>query len=161
MNGERLGFTTDLGKTWEMWQIFRELYSNMLDEQSQDDLSPVRARARGTEQTIFSLQEIGFFSAALKKDVKSSSQAKLFPQPISMCNSHRLNSEVYFIGVLRSIRTRKKQRLSLTTSFPPPHLTEDKNPLNTSFYLDDYMSRAIIASDNKEIIKPERQQDSQ
>jgi hypothetical protein len=32
MNGAELGFTTDLGKTWEIWQCFREIYSNMLDE---------------------------------------------------------------------------------------------------------------------------------
>lgn len=27
-----LGFSTDLGKNWELWMSFRELYSNMLDE---------------------------------------------------------------------------------------------------------------------------------
>ena len=27
-----LGFTTDLGKDWELWQAFRELYSNTIDE---------------------------------------------------------------------------------------------------------------------------------
>ena len=32
MNGKRLGFTTELGKTWEVWQAFRELYCNCLDE---------------------------------------------------------------------------------------------------------------------------------
>lgn len=32
MNEERLGFTTELGKNWEMWQVLRELYSNCLDE---------------------------------------------------------------------------------------------------------------------------------
>ncbi len=32
MNGESLGFTTDLGKTWQLWQAFRELYSNCIDE---------------------------------------------------------------------------------------------------------------------------------
>jgi hypothetical protein len=32
MNGEELGFTTELGKNWEMWQAFRELNSNTLDE---------------------------------------------------------------------------------------------------------------------------------
>jgi len=32
MNDQELGFTTDLGKTWEMWQAFREIYSNCLDE---------------------------------------------------------------------------------------------------------------------------------
>jgi hypothetical protein len=32
MNDEELGFTTSLGKNWEMWMAFRELYSNTLDE---------------------------------------------------------------------------------------------------------------------------------
>lgn len=32
MNGEELGFTTELGKNWEAWQAFRELYCNCLDE---------------------------------------------------------------------------------------------------------------------------------
>lgn len=29
---QRLPFTTELGKNWELWQAFRELYSNTLDE---------------------------------------------------------------------------------------------------------------------------------
>lgn len=32
MNGQPLGFTTELGKNWDDWQAFREIYSNMLDE---------------------------------------------------------------------------------------------------------------------------------
>ncbi len=32
MNGADLGFTTDLGKHWEMWQAFRELHCNAKDE---------------------------------------------------------------------------------------------------------------------------------
>ena len=32
MDGEELGFTTDLGKKWEPWQAFRELYCNTMDE---------------------------------------------------------------------------------------------------------------------------------
>lgn len=32
MNGNPIGFTTDLGKNWELWQAFRELYSNCIDE---------------------------------------------------------------------------------------------------------------------------------
>lgn len=40
MNGERLGFTTELGKTWEMWAAFRELYCNCMDENGQVDEIP-------------------------------------------------------------------------------------------------------------------------
>ena len=32
MNGERLGFTTQLGRTWEPWMAFREFASNCRDE---------------------------------------------------------------------------------------------------------------------------------
>lgn len=31
-NGEEMPFTTELGKTWELWQAFREAYCNCLDE---------------------------------------------------------------------------------------------------------------------------------
>ena len=32
MNGQALGFTTALGKDWELWQAFRELWCNTIDE---------------------------------------------------------------------------------------------------------------------------------
>lgn len=32
MNGQELGFTTHLGAHWKMWQAFRELYCNTVDE---------------------------------------------------------------------------------------------------------------------------------
>lgn len=32
MNGKATGFTTELGKKWELWMAFRELYCNALDE---------------------------------------------------------------------------------------------------------------------------------
>lgn len=32
MNGQELGFTTDVGKNWKAWQAYRELHANALDE---------------------------------------------------------------------------------------------------------------------------------
>lgn len=32
MNGEEMPFTTELGKNWESWQAFREIYCNCIDE---------------------------------------------------------------------------------------------------------------------------------
>lgn len=32
MNGQPLPFTTELGKNWQLWQAYRELYSNCMDE---------------------------------------------------------------------------------------------------------------------------------
>lgn len=37
MNGEPLGFTTELGKNWELWQACRELYCNCKDEGGEVD----------------------------------------------------------------------------------------------------------------------------
>jgi hypothetical protein len=41
---ERLGFTTHLGSHWEMWQVFRELYSNCLDEGGELTFAAVEPR---------------------------------------------------------------------------------------------------------------------
>ena len=32
INDEELAYTTEVGKNWELWQVYRELYSNCLDE---------------------------------------------------------------------------------------------------------------------------------
>ncbi len=32
LDGDDLGFTTEVGKNWKMWMAFREIYSNMKDE---------------------------------------------------------------------------------------------------------------------------------
>jgi hypothetical protein len=47
---ERLGFTLDLGKHWEPWMIYRELYSNTLDEGGEVALT--RGRPRPGHTTI-------------------------------------------------------------------------------------------------------------
>lgn len=46
----QLPFTLDYGKNWELWQAYRELYSNCLDETGGVSESPVSAR------TVFSVR---------------------------------------------------------------------------------------------------------
>jgi hypothetical protein len=41
MNEEQLAFTNDLGKGWEVWQAYRELHSNCLDEMGKITNRPV------------------------------------------------------------------------------------------------------------------------
>lgn len=50
MNDEPLPFTTDLGKNWEVWQAYRELHSNTLDE------SGVITDKPTTDDTVFVVQ---------------------------------------------------------------------------------------------------------
>lgn len=64
MNEERLGFTTHLGSLWEPWQIFREIYSNCLDEAGTMELRQVEPE-EGLTTIVVSGE--AFFEAALKK----------------------------------------------------------------------------------------------
>lgn len=43
MGEEKLGFTIDLGKNWKVWQAFRELYANCMDEEGEISGRPLKA----------------------------------------------------------------------------------------------------------------------
>jgi len=65
MNGEELGFTTDLGKTWEPWQAFRELYCNTMDEGGsamEGDANPL------TDYTTLVVSSPAFYSAYIERN---------------------------------------------------------------------------------------------
>jgi len=66
INGEPLGFTTDLGKQWEPWMVVRELYSNALDEHGTTsaqthDLDALHRQSPG--QTLIALCGEAFLQA--------------------------------------------------------------------------------------------------
>jgi len=54
MNGQELGFTTQQGKTWELWQAFRELYCNCIDEGGEGYSSPNQETC-GDDETLISV----------------------------------------------------------------------------------------------------------
>jgi hypothetical protein len=65
MNGEELAFTTDLGKTWEPWQAFREIYCNTTDEGG----SVIEGYADAIEDhTTIVITGQAFYAAYLERD---------------------------------------------------------------------------------------------
>lgn len=56
MNGERLAFTTELGKTWDLTGAFRELYCNCVDESGEayevDNAATIGVRSDETVITV-------------------------------------------------------------------------------------------------------------
>ena len=48
MNDTTLGFTTELGKTWEMWQAYREIYCNTKDENGTTSTTPATPNLSNT-----------------------------------------------------------------------------------------------------------------
>jgi len=60
MNSEAQGFTTDVGKNWEVWMAYRELYSNCKDEGGRSYELPTSfcAPAAGTTYVVCEGEEI-------------------------------------------------------------------------------------------------------
>lgn len=56
MNDQPLGFTTHLGGHWKMWQAFREIYCNTLDEQGSHLVGEI-APAEDKTTTVVRLEE--------------------------------------------------------------------------------------------------------
>lgn len=52
MNEQELSFTTQLGRDWKLWQAFRELHSNCLDEGGKTYLSNVLPQPQGGKTII-------------------------------------------------------------------------------------------------------------
>lgn len=53
LNGERLSFTTELGKNWHLWQAYREIYCNCVDEPgSQINTAPDANLVPNTKRTF-------------------------------------------------------------------------------------------------------------
>lgn len=64
MNGIDLGFTTTLGAHWKMWMAFREIYSNMLDENGEVFYNRPET---GSNSTIVCVEESEDFLQCYKK----------------------------------------------------------------------------------------------
>lgn len=70
-----LPFTTEYGKFWELWQVFRELHSNTLDEEGKtyltaSELTPglVSGVSNGGEHTLFVIEDSRYDSIFRARD---------------------------------------------------------------------------------------------
>lgn len=129
---QRLGFTTHLGAKWEMWQVFRELYSNCLDEGGELSFAAVEPQE---DHTTIQVRGDGFAEAARNKDRFFLSSKPLFsgtfvdihPNP-----SHAL----YYRGVMVApLERHSRFTYNIKTTCD---LTEDrtlKNPWMAAFYV--------------------------
>lgn len=57
MDGDMLPFTTELGKNWALWQAYRELYSNCMDEQGEVTVD-MHSHTGGTEICVTGLHDV-------------------------------------------------------------------------------------------------------
>jgi hypothetical protein len=93
---ERLGFTTHLGAHWETWQVFRELYSNCLDEGG--DLWATQVDPAEDHTTIW-VEGAAFASAARRREEFFLEGEALYKSSLIEVHPGR-GAGVYYRGVL-------------------------------------------------------------
>lgn len=143
---ERLGFTTHLGAKWQQWQIFRELYSNTLDEFGDLEYN-YRSPKEGFTTII--VEGEAFFAAAKEKDKIFLETAPLYTDGCVEIHEKQ-NFDVYYRGV--KAYTLDKPTKHTFNIIEALELTEDRT-IKNEWYLTYYITRAIMLCDNVDIIE--------
>jgi hypothetical protein len=157
---KKLPFTTELGKTWELWQAFRELYSNTLDEKGEayvtedSDLKAAFNYLHDTKgHTCICVESEAFVQEFFGKDktflpdgliLREGSEAvQIFDRP---------SRHIYYRGI-RVLDLKEKEYSELTYNILSPiELTEDRTA-KSKFDVQWIVSKAIAATEDKMLIQ--------
>jgi hypothetical protein len=142
-----LGFTTELGKGWEVWQSLRELYCNMVDEGG--ECSELHTREIYSERSTCVVVSGNAF--ALAYDDRDS--VILNTEPLESQGHVAIHPGESNYLYYRGIRTQKLRVPSLYTYniLDKMDLTEDRT-FKFQFYADSKISAALQASKNTGVI---------
>lgn len=144
MGNERLGFTTRLGRTWEPWQAYRELYCNCLDEGGVigDEMPD------GDWGTVFAVE-----GEPIAQCHRNRHDIFLSSKPLSKGWACEIHPGEGMHAFYRGVRAHKHGQVSLftynvTTSID---LTEDRT-IKNPFMLECYAEQAVASSDDEDLI---------
>jgi len=145
MGDELLGFTTKLGRTWEAWQAYRELYRNCIDESGVIDteIPP------GDWGTIFAVE-----GEAIEKCHRNRHEIFLTSAPLSTneeCEIHHGGGEHAFY---RGVRAHKHGRHALFTYnvLSQLDLTEDRT-IKSPYLLEHHAENAVCDCQDGDLIQ--------
>lgn len=143
---QRLGFTTHLGAQWETWQVFRELYSNCLDEGG--DLSFARVEPKEGYTTIW-VTGAAFADAARQRDRYFLTSEPLY-RGLLVDIHPGPSSGLYYRGVLvASTEHPAAYTYNLTSSMS---LTEDRT-LADRWYADCYIASTLAGCTDRKVLE--------
>ena len=147
MDGERLGFTTQVGKTWELWMAYRELYCNARDENGDAYLSNGVEPAPGRTLVAVSGREFAAIHAS-RDQYFLNDKADLIVGDIEI---RRRPSVAYFY---RGVRVMPFGRRALYTYNDQSSLvlTEDRT-VRDQFIPSYHIARAVLALIDEETIR--------
>ena len=148
MGGEKLGFTTELGKNWKIWQAFRELYCNCKDESGETtsakefdggvDGETIVVVEGDKFQDIYDTKELYFIEG----------EPDLRLRDANVCR--KPTSSIFYKGI--SILAGRISCLNTWNITRPIDLTEDRTS-KYDFQLDSGVSTAIATSTDKDFIE--------
>lgn len=120
MEDEQLAFTTDLGRNWEVWQAYRELHSNCIDEMGTIKRMPVEG-----SDTIWAITGEGI-EAAFADRAKTFLHSEPQWMAADGLEVHRGRSKfLYYRGV--RVYELPKEAMFTYNFLMPMRLTEDRS----------------------------------
>lgn len=145
----QLPFTTELGKNWELWQAFRELYCNTIDENGSSYIED-REIVPSDNKTIISVASDEFV------DIFEDRYNQVFLEDADTISTSGVqiiakeSDYVYF----RGIRVMKLDKLSLNTYNILSHvtLTEDRTAAY-EYSVKDTIQNALRLEANKDVLE--------
>jgi hypothetical protein len=153
INGEPLGFTTELGKQWEPWMVVRELYSNALDENGDTmiDSAPI-SEGDFPGRTVIILRGECFLSVWENRQNYFLSQTEARVHTSRFVNAFDAlghNHAVFYRGI--KVFDTKLPTLYRYNILDKVDLTEDRT-LKYEFQLKEAVEKSIITSNDTDYI---------
>ncbi len=142
MNDEELAFTTELGKKWEPWQAFRELWCNAIDEGGEVYNRRVKPRSGRTTVVVHGDPIADVYN--IRDQIMLQSKPRWMVGGVEI--SHRRSSHQYYRGV-RVGDLRKPSHLTYNVVGHPCELTEDRT-LKYDWYWRNRVVEAIANADD-------------
>ena len=140
MNDQALGFTLELGKTWELWMAFRELYCNCLDEGGMTYEGSAQVPSPGTTRVIVTgndffdiyVNRSDYFITEDRTSILSCEEVEIFATP---------SSAIFY----RGIRVAELPKMSLYTyNLRQTVLLAEDRSLTSTWTIESRIATAII-----------------
>lgn len=146
MNDAELGFTLELGKNWKLWQAYRELYCNTIDESGV--ITDIKNEANESD-TLITVEGDGFFNIHQNK-----ADIVLGSDPFFSGNGVDIHLDGGRSMYMKGIRVADlPQHCMYTYNFTKPiELTEDRT-IKESFRADQVIRNELISGENVDFIK--------
>jgi len=156
---ERLPFTTELGKNWELWQAFRELESNTRDEQGETDYiyqDPLKWEGYQTGRTVILVGDQKFVDVYNERDKvfldRTTLELRFHDTRNGVEVFNQPSRHVYYRG-MRVYDLPKDKVSKYTYNFTRAmDLTEDRT-LKYTFYMFMYLANVVIESNDDLFVK--------